>query len=377
VAYSTLLAERRRVLHRVVGAAVEELYPDRLAEHYEVLAHHYFEGQDWDKALDYLTKAGDKATEAYANQDALRFYARALDVCERLGDETLPTSASLAVKSGFVNFGIGDIPAGIADLDRMVEAGRRLGSRPLEGTGLAYRGFLELYDHDFERAEETLRSAWEVVEEGFEEVRPLVSLSLAQLFAFSNRWAEAKPLLGWAETAPVMQDPFTEGLWNWSRGLIDYWRGHFHKALRILEDLSEPAERIVTIRLANWWVRGMALASRGEYESALALLRKTLDMCELVGDWQVRPRVVNTVGWVFAELEDHEQALGWNRSGVELAGSIPGLPDPEIEMNARLNLGDNFAAMGRAEEADEQFKTVETVVRNPEPAQRWVLWRYS
>jgi class 3 adenylate cyclase len=55
VAYGTLLGERRRMLHRLVGAAIEELYGDRLAEHYETLAHHYWEGQDWDKALDYLT----------------------------------------------------------------------------------------------------------------------------------------------------------------------------------------------------------------------------------------------------------------------------------------------------------------------------------
>jgi class 3 adenylate cyclase/tetratricopeptide (TPR) repeat protein len=377
VAYGTLLAKRRRALHRLVGAAVEELYRDRLAEHYEILAYHYFEGQDWDKALEYLTKAGDKATEAYANQEALRFYARALDVCEALGDKALPASASVAAKRGFLNFRIGDVPAAIADFDRMVQAGHRLGDRALEGTGLGYRGLLELYDHDFERSEETLRSASAVVEEGFEEVRPVASLALAQLFAFSNRWVDAKPLLAWAQTAPVMPDPFTDGFWNWFRGMVEYWRGHFDDALGILEKMSEPAERLVTIRVANWWARGMALASRGEYEHALALLRKTLDTCERVGDWQIRPRVVNTVGWVFGELEDHEQALEWNRSGVELAGSIPGLPDPEIEMNARLNLGDNLIALGRPDEAEEQFQAVETVVRNPTPAQRWVLWRYS
>jgi predicted ATPase len=36
VAYSTLLTERRRALHRLVGVAIEELYSDRLPEHYGV-----------------------------------------------------------------------------------------------------------------------------------------------------------------------------------------------------------------------------------------------------------------------------------------------------------------------------------------------------
>ena len=33
---------------------------------------------DWPKALEYLVKAGDQAVEAYANEEALDYYARAL-----------------------------------------------------------------------------------------------------------------------------------------------------------------------------------------------------------------------------------------------------------------------------------------------------------
>ncbi|MGH7265465.1 MAG: double zinc ribbon domain-containing protein, partial [Candidatus Rokuibacteriota bacterium] len=36
VAYNSLLVQRRKELHRTIGLAVEELYADRLAEHYEV-----------------------------------------------------------------------------------------------------------------------------------------------------------------------------------------------------------------------------------------------------------------------------------------------------------------------------------------------------
>src|SRR6266542_1881102 len=45
VAYNSLLKERRRELHRAVGAAIEELYPDRLADHYQELAHHFVIGE--------------------------------------------------------------------------------------------------------------------------------------------------------------------------------------------------------------------------------------------------------------------------------------------------------------------------------------------
>ncbi len=51
VAYASLLVQRRRELHRLIGLAIEELYAERIAEHYEVLAHHFSRAEAWDKAL--------------------------------------------------------------------------------------------------------------------------------------------------------------------------------------------------------------------------------------------------------------------------------------------------------------------------------------
>jgi predicted ATPase len=42
VAYGTVLQERRRLLHARIVEAIERLYPDRLPEHVERLAHHAF-----------------------------------------------------------------------------------------------------------------------------------------------------------------------------------------------------------------------------------------------------------------------------------------------------------------------------------------------
>ena len=84
VAYDSLLTTRRQVLHAAAGHAMERLYPDWLAEHYEALAHHFTQGAVWEKAFDYLTKSGDKARQAYANQEAITFYTQALEVSQRI-----------------------------------------------------------------------------------------------------------------------------------------------------------------------------------------------------------------------------------------------------------------------------------------------------
>ena len=40
VAYESLLKQRRREIHGRIAKAIEELYPDKLEQHYELLAHH-------------------------------------------------------------------------------------------------------------------------------------------------------------------------------------------------------------------------------------------------------------------------------------------------------------------------------------------------
>ena len=52
VAYGSLLQERRHVLHVRIVEAIERLYPDRLGEQVELLAHHAARGELWEKAVD-------------------------------------------------------------------------------------------------------------------------------------------------------------------------------------------------------------------------------------------------------------------------------------------------------------------------------------
>jgi predicted ATPase len=44
VAYNSLLLKRRKEIHEKIGKAIEELYPERLEEFYEMLAYHYARG---------------------------------------------------------------------------------------------------------------------------------------------------------------------------------------------------------------------------------------------------------------------------------------------------------------------------------------------
>ena len=87
VSYSTLVEPTRRGLHRRVGEALEELYDDSREEIYDLLARHFTEADEPEKAVEYLLAAGDKARQLYADQEALDHYRKARSFLARMGDE--------------------------------------------------------------------------------------------------------------------------------------------------------------------------------------------------------------------------------------------------------------------------------------------------
>ncbi len=83
VAYSSLLNDRRRILHVRIVDALELLVHDRLSEEVEQLAYHALRGEIWDKALMYFRQAGAKAMEQASYREAVGRFEQALVALER------------------------------------------------------------------------------------------------------------------------------------------------------------------------------------------------------------------------------------------------------------------------------------------------------
>ena len=84
MAYQNLLLRRRTELHQRAGTILEQLRgtsPARL-EDLDALCHHFSRGQDPARGARYLVSAGDWARGIYANDDAVRYYDRALCILE-------------------------------------------------------------------------------------------------------------------------------------------------------------------------------------------------------------------------------------------------------------------------------------------------------
>jgi ABC-type oligopeptide transport system substrate-binding subunit/class 3 adenylate cyclase len=87
-AYRTILSEPRRSLHRRAAEWLER----RRAEGEEeealgLLAYHWLAAEDEDKAISYLTRAGDRAREEYALDEAVEHYRALLPLLEKRGEQ--------------------------------------------------------------------------------------------------------------------------------------------------------------------------------------------------------------------------------------------------------------------------------------------------
>jgi tetratricopeptide (TPR) repeat protein len=385
VVETDLGAARRALLHRRVAQALEGQPGTPPIER---LAYHYSQGEMWAQALAYLVQAGDKAAAAHANRDALSFYTQALAVCETLGEAALPTVLTVAQRRGDLHILLLHGSDAAADYERMAEAARRRGDRHREGLALVHRGDAEMVDGSFETAEATLRAALVVDGEGDDEVCLHAGLALDYCLTVTGRLAEAdallrevrglarqrcyRPLQDRCDLAImfryVFAGRFDEALAVWSRGEATPLAGH------PADLLSTPSSNAA---LASW-ITALAIGGMGDYTAALRILHALIMACERMGEVWTWKRALNMLGWLYGELQDHQQALEWNTRGVQ-AAQERGAPEtnPEAENNARLNLGDTLLALGRLDDAEEQFRAVERMVRTPRPRDRSMQWRYA
>jgi ABC-type oligopeptide transport system substrate-binding subunit len=86
-AYRTLLPDRRRELHRSAAEWLERRYEGVETEVLGLLAHHWLRAEDEEKAIAYLTRAGDEARLAWSLDEAIEHYRNLLPLLERQGEK--------------------------------------------------------------------------------------------------------------------------------------------------------------------------------------------------------------------------------------------------------------------------------------------------
>jgi class 3 adenylate cyclase/tetratricopeptide (TPR) repeat protein len=84
VVYDSILTKRKKNLHETIGNAIEELYKDSIDEYYEIVAEHYFVGENYLKSAEYSRLASRKAEKSASLNDAIAFAKKRITSIEQL-----------------------------------------------------------------------------------------------------------------------------------------------------------------------------------------------------------------------------------------------------------------------------------------------------
>ncbi len=329
VTYGTLLQDRRKALHARIVGAIERLYPNRLAEHAERLAHHAMRGERWDTALGYLEQAAAKSFGRSAHREAVTCYEQALAVLRHLPESAGTQRKAIDVRIALRNslFPLGQLTriidlldeaealaAAIGDRERLalvlsrrahyfwsvgepragLEAGQRalsiagqLDSLPLKVAASYFLGQLHHARGDYPAAIEVLEQvvAWLPDELAFDRLglsappsvfaRTWLAFSRAETGAFAEALAQGAEALRIAE---ALDHPYGLYHGHLAVGAVRSLKGEaelaipaLERALRIATESSMPAMGRPTVAHL-----GLAYGLIGRVEEATAVLEDGL-----------------------------------------------------------------------------------------------------
>jgi tetratricopeptide (TPR) repeat protein len=276
VAYRSLLQDRRRALHARIVEAIEQLYPLRLTEQFERLAHHASRGELWEKALQYLRRAGAKALARSAYREAAESFKQALVALSHLpaSSATIQRGIDVRIRLYWALFPVGEYDSLLSHLEAAESLAKTLGDQRRLGTVSALlAGFLFAMAKHNRALEYGARA-----------------LALGAASEDLTLQLQANFFLGQAY----------HGLGEYSRA-----RDAFAKNLD-----TPPADLMGTVYaiLSRAW-SAWSLAELGEFSDATARAKQALDAAEALGDHFDLVNALAAVGLVCLLKGDLDNAI--------------------------------------------------------------------
>jgi len=338
IVYAALVPERRAWLHEQVARALEARGAAHLDEQAAILAFHYEHAGYLSMAFRYLLRAGDWARGAYATREAQEHYDHAF-VLYGCQHETADAEARIDFlkRRSHTYLALSNFDAAIGDLEQLLATYGERGMRARAAETLYELGFAHYLAHRLVKAAVYLARALAAAEAlEYVELRAR-ALRLRDILN-STQGLVADNTLDVATDAAAGTDPLHAEEY-WGAAMLAHLHCDFTSALQHARPCVEAGEAMgnIFLTLGDHFILGMSHANLGEYQCALDSLHQVLKLSDATGDRFWRARLCNTLGWIYRELFDLEQALQCDQSSLESArrhpatyqgrGELPGQSD--------------------------------------------------
>jgi len=218
VVYETLLLQRRKVLHGLVGEAIEELYADRIKEQYELLAHHYGLAEDWEKAVHFGRLGAEKAHKLSQFQQAVTLYEQAAGWLLKLPENKTRQESLVDIRLEICwnNIGLGQFEKAEEVGLQAETTAKVLGDRARLGITYLGIGTAYVFRGNFKKTEHySLQAIQHLEGTGEEGSLAIANLLLGACYIGQGLWRKSEPHISKAVTAFEKLDQKTEYVMGW------------------------------------------------------------------------------------------------------------------------------------------------------------------
>lgn len=293
-AYESLLKQERRALHLVVGHALETLYPDRVGELAAVLALHYEQAGETEKAIEYLVAAANFASERNAITEAVDLFTRARALLPAQPDpsDTAGLRRRIEIDLGRVRSGFSFMTEteAIAILEPLIEPARTLGDLRLEAEVHVYVALTRQFRGERPQTHEQLRASLarvgEIARELGDPTIAALPQSIVGLFqVFTGQLREGVEKL--EESSPLLEQKhdFIGSAFALVALAMGYARlGEFDKATAAAQRATALGERGDLISKLDSLIGESTVQSiRGNLSAAVPLAQRCTNLAEQTG----------------------------------------------------------------------------------------------
>ncbi|MBP1725571.1 MAG: family ATPase [Deltaproteobacteria bacterium] len=361
VTYGGLLHDRRRTLHGQILATIERLYPDRLTEHVERLAHHAVRGEAWEKAVAYLYQAGSKAFARSAHHEAVTYFEQALTALPHLPEsrETRKQAIDIHFDLARSLLPLGQVERRLQHLSNAEGLARALGNQRRLGWASAYMCDHLWHTGDFTESRTFGQSAQaiaETIQDFSLQVAAEFYLGVTGFSLGDYRRAEelcrkvVQSLAGDLSRKRLRQTEFPAPIAHSYLALALAERGEFEEGIAHGKEgirLAKAVDQPFTLVLACWglaYVYGL----RGELSLAVRLLERGLALSREWNLTVLSPRVTGFLGSVYAGSKRMGEGLSLLHQALE---AMETLGVGAYHSLLLVRLGEAYLLANRVEEA--------------------------
>jgi predicted ATPase/class 3 adenylate cyclase len=385
VIYDIQLKKTLREIHEQIGFSIEQLHEDSLEKYYPVLAYHFENAENKEKALNYHQKAGYHAKENYQNDKALYHFDKAdrfislkngiaesdwIEKFEKLDKDEIRKHIEINIERFYFYYTFrqnikmsSDLTAEVYELSSKLEDGYLL-SKSLMNRSLIFanNGEYEKSNHDLNRAIGIQRD----LKLFYESATTFASLGKNHMMAGEMSKALECFNTGLEQAGHIqdikLRDKINAKIYG-DMGIVYDYSGDLNEALRFYNKQLEITERLnlkieKSTALGNI---GVVYHISGDLEKARKFYEDKLKLSEQLGRKVDIAQILNNMGFLYKDLKVFSKAITFHKRSFSLSRE---LSDHNTMAGASVNMGHVYKLTNDFDKAEQSYLSGINIAQN-------------